>query len=302
MPCSSFVLVLALAVLLVGKAAVAQAPLSPREEKKRQVRLEPSAAASPEGIRVAPGTLTVLAFDTATVVEVVELEGKSRFRRFVVGPNALLLEPAVELLPSERLALEVAFKGGLPSATFFLVAAAAEVDREVEVVREEPPAQACQAQLTATLERCEARQKQLEQLQAHCEGLDLATVALAPGLENGPEVHTVKWHNPGDLTANQLVWAFRLRDRAALKVDVRNRSREPWVPARAEFVAADGARLEVRVIRLLQPTIVPDTAGFVAIEVEVPGAGNSPGPKRRYSMRLCDAQEERCLSGSGVVL
>ncbi|MDY7231407.1 DUF2381 family protein [Hyalangium rubrum] len=144
-------------VSLPGPVAWAQAGLSPAREVKAR-RAELSSGAVPE-VRVAPGYLTTLEFDSPLDRDALTVEGReSRFALLETNTRTLVLRPAVELASGERLLVTVGFADGLvpAKAVLALVAHPTEVDGQVQVVRQPLSSEALQARLEAALARCEA--------------------------------------------------------------------------------------------------------------------------------------------------
>jgi len=145
---------------LTGPVAVAQtgAPAA-REVKARRVELPLLGSGAVPEVRTAAGYLTVLEFDSPLECEALAVEGReSQFALLECNTRTLVLKPSVGLVAGERLLMTVGFADGqLPAkAVLALVGHPAEVDGQLQVIRQPLSSEALQARLEAALARCEA--------------------------------------------------------------------------------------------------------------------------------------------------
>jgi uncharacterized protein (TIGR02268 family) len=283
-------------VCLLWAVATPAQPRAPREKKERQVPLLRGPAEPPPQVRVAAGVLTSLSFNVPLAGA--RLESRERFTRMDVGASALYLEPALELAPTERLALHVTFADGR-EAVLFLVSDPNVVDSRVDFTLPERSAEASQRDMATTLALCEARSRQLEELQAWCEDANLTLLALA-GMLDDFTIEAVELRERPAMLHILRMKTYRLLGWLVLTVEVRNTGAAPWIPSRAQLTpAVPGAR--VRVV-FPEATLPPGATTRVAIEVQWRTPGAAPRPGATYALRLCDNAEEHCLSFSHVAL
>jgi len=169
--CLSFARLALPLVLLVGFTATAQPQevLRGRELKRRRVSLSVATADKPVELRVAPGYLTALEFDSPVDRDSVVLgDGGSRFALFEVTARTIVLKPVMELGPARGVELIVPFEdGAAPSRIVFsLVTHPAEVDAQVMVSRLPRTAEAIQAELDEVRVACATKDAELEALRA----------------------------------------------------------------------------------------------------------------------------------------
>jgi len=141
-------------VLLVGNVARAQ-PGPVREPRQRTVTVSGNPADAPQGLHVARGVTTVLLFKSRINASAVEVD-RARVRIVDAREWGLIFEPLAEPGAEDPLLLSVPFaEGSAPGrAVFELVTSPTEVDTRVDVVRSEPTAEACPAQLAEAQARC----------------------------------------------------------------------------------------------------------------------------------------------------
>ncbi|QSQ21174.1 DUF2381 family protein [Pyxidicoccus parkwayensis] len=272
-------LILLLAPFL-GTRALAQPPAAGqgRELKRRQVSLPVSSAAPPVELHVAPGFLTTLEFDSPVDRETVTLHGdEKRFARLEVNSHTLVLRPALELAPGERVLLTVPFMDGRAPArgVFALVAHASEVDVQVQVSRLPRTAEAVQAELDDVRAACAAKDAELEELRARTAasgpaGMIFAGLLDATGVQ-AQRLPNVEDRGRGMLTAEDIL-IFQANRWAAVALRVRNAGTEPWAPAEARLSrVADGVPLPVLAVRTQVSRIEPGRAALVVVESGAPG-------------------------------
>jgi uncharacterized protein (TIGR02268 family) len=250
---------------------------------------------------VAPGSPTFIRLDALIVRESVEVEGGAGF--FVdAGDRTLSIEPSVALGPKDRVVLRATFRQGTPPrATFLLVPATSEVDTVVLVSRPPEPAVACQVELAATHERCDALARELE---ADSRRVSPAALALA-GLLDSQGVKGGQLSGCADRKG-----ALRTRDCVRLRgsawavmfFDVINAGKEPWTPVQATLrPTVGGEPRTVGALLSLQATVAPGVAVRVAVEVEMSQSEQESWFTESYTLAVCDAAG-RCLTFENVEL
>ncbi|MCP3163344.1 DUF2381 family protein [Myxococcus qinghaiensis] len=262
--------------LLLGVAASAQ-PLPPdRERQERRVALSSSPAEPVPELRVAAGVLTSLVFDVPLDRGSVELEGRERFRLVDVGDRALLLEPAVDLGPGERLGLRVRFASSAMQdrGVFVLVSHAAQVDTRVEVFRRKDSIELLQAELMDTRAQLKAQTEENQKLRVLRDSGGPIELILSGALDHRVRVNRIKramerGHEGALKFMNGAT--FRADTWAAISVKVRTNGKRGWAPVSARVVnSKSGVRLGVIGVRSALPQGEPEGAGLVVIETEVP--------------------------------
>jgi uncharacterized protein (TIGR02268 family) len=288
-----------LASLLAGSVAAAQASPSERSAS-RSVVLTGNVGESPL-LFLAPDTPTLILLDAPIVRESVEVEGRARFARVDPGDEGITLALKEPIGPRERLALRFTYRGGYPSsAVFLLTGQPGVVDTVVKVSRPQQPLEACRVELATTRERCEAQRQELEELKARPSAVSPAAVVLA-GLVDEKGMKGADFWQGCNRVSGELGTA-RCRGLGAAKwsvvlLEVSNIGAEPWAPAWAEVTSkAGGAPRRARAVLSGQALIPPGGAESVAIEVEMPSRGEEAWLKELYSLRVCDASGNRCLS------
>jgi uncharacterized protein (TIGR02268 family) len=295
---------LTLASLLTGIAAAAQ-PASLKRAAPRTVVIT-AGTAKPHDIRVAPGFLTTLLLDAPIERLAVEVEGRERFSVVDAGDQLIGLMPESPLGLEESLTLRIRYRAGSPAlAELRLIADPAEVDTVVTVNRPQLPSEACQAELSATRQRCEAQEQELKQLKTWLPAANPAALGLARLVDD--DGVKVEWHQ-GDVTGLGPLQSVRLtRMRAAewavvVLQGVRNMERESWSPAWAEFTPkAGGSPRKARALLPLQVAIAPGELGSISVEVELPRRNKEEWLTELYSLALCD-EARHCLTAQDLKL
>ncbi|HYH96091.1 DUF2381 family protein [Hyalangium sp.] len=285
-------------VLLWATASTAQ-PRPPREKKERQASLLRAPADPVSHVRLAAGVLTSLSFNAALAR--VQVEGRERFTRLDVGERAIYLEPALELAPTERLALHVTFADGR-EAVLLLVPHPTEVDTRVDFTLPERSAETCELDLAATRARCEAQSQELErQFQETCATHGPALLALAGDMNGEFSKTSFAWASTAMLHAHAGV-KYRLGRWVVLTVQVENRGTALWTPARARLTFGTHPPIPVQVVFPSRTGLAPGATARIALELKlpVPGAPHVLGAK--HDLTLCDSTEERCLSALEINL
>jgi uncharacterized protein (TIGR02268 family) len=258
-------------------------------------------------IFLSPDVPTLILLDARIVRESVQVEGRARFARVDAGDQSITLALAVPLGPTERLALRFTYREGSPASVVFLLASqSGEVDSVINVSRPQQPVEACQVELSATRERCEAQSKALEELRAQPPTVSPAAGALA-GLMDKDGIKredfsyacaTVK----GELSAAQCMGLGALTW-SVVVLEMSNTGAEPWAPAWAEVTpAAGGPPRRARAVLSRQTSIPPGGTVSVAVEVEMPARKSREWLQALHTLRVCDPTGSRCFFVSHVNL
>ncbi|HZI14576.1 MAG TPA: DUF2381 family protein, partial [Myxococcus sp.] len=173
-----------LVMVLLGTRAGAQT----REEGTRALKARRIFLANEdkvprdEVLRLAPGVVTTVLFDTPIVPASVDRAALgNRFTPLVVDPSALVLKPAGEMPEKDpsRLTVRFADEAAPSSITFLLTTDAREVDVSVEVVRKPASAEELAAELTELRARCAVTEAGLGALRKQCALSGLAGAILS---------------------------------------------------------------------------------------------------------------------------
>nr|WP_225937057.1 DUF2381 family protein [Myxococcus sp. RHSTA-1-4] len=230
-------------------------------------------------LRVAPGVVTSLVFDTPLDLEAMkaELEGLgARFGLVDVGQSrmTMLLRPSAGFSPGSRQRVEVRFSRGEEPrrAVLELVSVPkAEAERQVEVTRQRPPEEGRVAALEARGAACEA---ELEAVKARS-AMPLAMLVLEGGLK--PEhprggrllKSNEDWPHPEDMELTQAA-LYRTKGRAALSLRLSLAlGSQRWTPGEAVVEdARTGRRRKVHGVAMNQPALEPGAEALLVVEWE----------------------------------
>lgn len=246
---------------LTGAVAVAQPGARvEREVKARRVELL-GAGAVPE-VRTAAGYLTVLEFDSPLDCGALTVESRdSRFALLECNTRTVVLKPAVELVAGERLLLTVGFADGqLPAkAVLALVGHPAEVDGQLQVVRQPLSSEALQARLEAALARCEASGLSRAVLSGTVDEQGVTVERLTAnvhwnGLEGAP-LSTQRAYR----SSKQLVVVIRLRLPLGTPA---------WVPGEARLLSARHVVVRRMPVWMDGGQLEPGQSGVLTVEVD----------------------------------
>jgi uncharacterized protein (TIGR02268 family) len=297
LPCA-----LALASLLIGTASAAQPALMKRAAPRTVVL-----TGHPEeshDLRVAPGFLTTVRLGGPIIRESLEVEAPGRFD-VDAGDQTLSIQPTAALEPYESRTLRVSYRAGSPAFVVLrLISDASEVDTVITVRRSQQSGEACQAELIATHQLCEAQGRELEQLKAQRPAVTPATLALAGLIDiDGVTVTEIATcvDARGELRPESCT-CMRASGWAVVTAVVRNNGKEPWAPTWAEFTpSGGGAPRKARALLPLLGVISPGELMTLAIEVELPWRERELWLRQSYTLTLCDAAG-RCLTVPRVEL
>jgi uncharacterized protein (TIGR02268 family) len=255
-------------------------------------------------IHLAPGAFTLLVLDAPIVREAVEMEGRARFAVVDVGDQIITLSPAVALGPAEQLALRVTYREGFPASAVFLLTG--PLDAVVKVSRPQQTGEACRVELSATRERCEAQRRELEELKARPPAASLAALALTEFVDRkgitGNDFDLACKKASGEVRP-RLCWGLGGATWSVVVLDVSPTGEEPWAPAWAEVLPAEGgAPRRARAVLARPATFPPGGSGRVAVEVEMPKRENPERLTAPHTLRVCNGDGSRCLSIPQVTL
>jgi uncharacterized protein (TIGR02268 family) len=217
--------------------------------------------APPHELRVARGVVTVLRFNAQLNRDAIEVEGRGTRIKVDAGDSSIILEPLIDLGPTERLMLSVPFADG-QRAVFVLVSHASEVDTRIDVVRRAQTAEACRAELAET--------------EARCSKISPARFARAGWLTDRGVVAQRIHDCFGDTRMAGLVcdegMAYRAEEWALVVLKIRNESKEhPWAPREVTLRGVkSGVLLMIRAVEVEPARIAPGEVGRVFVEIEPP--------------------------------
>lgn len=281
----------AILTVLLGLTASAQPPSGSRERRARRVALSGAPSDPVPELRVAAGVLTTLVFDAPLDRGSVELEGRERFRLVDAGDRSLVLEPAVDVEPGERLGLRVRFAGGLTQerGVLALVSHASEVDTRVEVFRQKDSVELLHAELAEMRAQVKAQADELHALRAVRSSGGPAELILAGVLDHRwvrtSRIKVSKEKGHKRALIGESATSFRAPTWAAISVKVRNVGKKSWRPETARIVnSKSGIGLGVISVRSGMPQFEPGGAGLLVVETEVP----SWEPGETCSLELLD--------------
>jgi uncharacterized protein (TIGR02268 family) len=293
--------VLVMMVALMGAAAGAP-PDAGGDRARRDPRIVLSGQedAKDPVLRVAPGVVTTVLFDTPIVPASVDREAlRGLFSHLVVDPSALVLKPAraMPLKAPPRLTVRFADESAPAHVTFVLVTDAHEVDASVEVVRKPASAEELATELTALRARCAATEAGLGALRRQCalSGLAGAILSGVVGYAGISAREVTSYPSESGIKADGPFFFFRAQGWAAMALDLDNPpDATPWEPGVARLRRwgkdgqPEGETLEVPV-QLLGERLEPGERARVVVEWPQE-AGAPPGD---YSLEVLDRTGRR---------
>lgn len=300
--CARLPVLLFLLLSWLGGTAVAQAPLHSEEQRQvRRLTLAPAPPRTPPEISIRPGTASLLLFDAALARDGVELEGRERFNRVVVGEDTLALLPSEALREGERLRLTMRFAKGVAPAEvrFHLLVVSGRADAQVEVMRSQSPSEPTRRESSAS-EASELLRLREEntRLRAARGPTDLTGALAASWMQDQGIAASQLKRSPPRVTGAELQQIGALSFRAATRVAVRwsatfSRNERPWSLGHAALIDAEGRRLRIVQTWQAQPT----AEGFDVI-VEAEAARHEAHGS--YTLELREAGGDRTLTLSAV--
>lgn len=288
-------------VLLAGPA------LAEPCRSMRHIELAAAPSGQVQRVCISPGQTTLFSFDTPLVPGSVTLEGADGFTWVEPGASTLKLIPSEKTPLGRELRMTVRFADGTApsSATFMLVAQAAEAASLVEVHRWKSPAESCQQELRAKKEETRLLREENARLRAQKEGPGGLTGLLASGVLGMHGVVAQDLTNgiardPMNPLAIPQVSQYRAEGRVALEMSLENPAGAPtWRVERATLTHEGKQGQELKVLRVWQQEpLLPGQRGRVIVEAELPRKGDQ-GP---YTLRLWDAESQRALTLAHVTL
>jgi uncharacterized protein (TIGR02268 family) len=262
--------VLVLALLLVGAKAKAQ-PSPARERRERSITVTGNPADPVPEIHVAKGVTTVLRFKVQMNRDAIEVDGRGTQIMVDVGDSSIILEPLIDLGPTERLVLRVPFADGKTpaQAVFALASSPSEVDTRIDAVRREPAAPTCPAEAHTGV-----RGPEDFLLLGYMDERGVPTAAIDPGWDDGQGFESLKGV------------AYRGKGWLMFRIGIRNRrGPQAWVPTEATLTSTAGEKLRGRVVleeqgerapgevvRALVVTEEPPASAGLVFTLEVSGA------------------------------
>jgi uncharacterized protein (TIGR02268 family) len=298
------VLLLAFVALSGTIVGAQEPPGSAVQGRTRRIELTSEPPAALPEISIQPGIASLLLFDTPLASDGVELEGKERFRRVVVGEDTVALMPSEALREGERLRLTVRFVAdAMPGeAHFLLVVSPGQADTQVEVLRVQCPPGPARSESTGLAEELQRLREENARLRAERAPSNLLDAITAPWMQSrGIAAEQFKRPFPrvtgADLELNDAL-CFRAASRVAVKLTVTfSRSERPWSMGSAALIGPDGQRLHI--IQVWQSKSTAGGAAGVLIVVEAEVAVSSPlGP---HTLELREAGGDRTLRLGSVL-
>jgi uncharacterized protein (TIGR02268 family) len=238
-------------VALGGTARGAQAsPDSGGQGRTRRIELAPVPPDTWPEVSIRPGIASLVLFDTPLARDGVELEGRERFRRVVVGEDTVALVPSDALREGERLRLTVRFAAGVTpaEARLLLVVARARADTQVEVVRSQHVSAPPPNESAGMAEELQRLREENALLRGERGPSGLLGAIAAPWMEDrGIAVRRLKQLSPrltgADAPKVEAV-CFRASSRVAVKLEVEfSPGERPWSPGDAVLIGPEGRRL-----------------------------------------------------------
>jgi uncharacterized protein (TIGR02268 family) len=291
----------ALPVLLLAllEAPPPVVPAQGGDAGMRRIELTADAPATGHEVRIRPGYVTTLLFDTPVQRGTVKLAGEERFHVATLGEDAraYLLLPSAQVQVGERLSLALSFADGAAPerASFLLVVHSGPPETQVNVYRQPRTLDSYRqesGEQRQRAEQCEGRLTQVlaSQGQEGLTGLEAGGL-LGQGITS-QDIFTTLTQHPHNAFTLRAAYSFRAMTRGAVRLKLVNTRPQPWEVAGAELVSASGVPLEVLKVWQAQPLHAGLEEGTtVLVEVELPVEGGQ-GP---HALKLWSAGEARSL-------
>nr|WP_246357939.1 DUF2381 family protein [Pyxidicoccus fallax] len=229
------------------------------QQQVRRIELGPeSPQVSPE-IGIRPGTGSLLLFDRPLAREGMELEGRERFSRVVMGDDTLAILPSEALREGERLRLTVRFAdGGVPAEVWLILVVREQADALVELPHARRGSAPVRPEASALLEELERLREETARLrESHGPGglTGLLTAAWAQGHGIATKaLETAILHGVGTKDQVTLV-SYRAAKRVAVEVRATFApGTPPWSAGSAVLRDAKGRQLRVVQVWQSEPT------------------------------------------------
>ncbi|PTL84135.1 DUF2381 family protein [Vitiosangium sp. GDMCC 1.1324] len=304
--CAPFLTTPLLLALLSSTPAIAQ-PTSEEWDTAgdRNLELRADDAGQVSEMRIGPGQVSTLEFNTRLLQGGVVVEGREHFRSVMVDEAA----GVVTLLPSDTvprdrpLTVTVQFADeDLPrSATFRLVVHPARAERQVRVYRRPRSGESYQQESRQERERadrCEAQLTQTRAEQQHPDGLTgLIDIGLMAGNEGvrAQEISESIHQRPGETLQVFRANSYHAKERVAVELNVGNTGTAPWTVEWAELVGRNGKRLRIISVWPLKP-IPPGEPLRLVVEAEA----TEEQARDTFILKLWEANGPRTITLRGV--
>jgi uncharacterized protein (TIGR02268 family) len=302
--------VVVLSVLFLGLAALAQPHPVLASPPVRSLELPPLRGAAE--VRVAPGLPTLLLFNAKLDRAAIERAGRELgLARVAMAEDTLLVVPAQEAKPGERLTLPLRFAGedAHEGEAVVLVVDSSRAEAYVQVVRRVRTVPALEEALAAALERGAALEAAVEARSAELTTVRAEKASMAPLIEAGVlgrdgirpmelGAVTLEPREDGTGTARLYVAAGRVAFDIELTLAAQAR---PWAlgEARLKPEKKGASPIPARVARLLGTAVLaPGQKARLLVEFEVP----TEGALRQYNLEVTEQEGERSLYRAGVKL
>ncbi|WIG93881.1 DUF2381 family protein [Myxococcus sp. SDU36] len=292
-------LVMTAVVLLLGSAALAQAPNTKRWRRvERAVALSAGAGEPVQRLRLAPGVVTTVLLDSDAVLEGELPEAlRGLFTRLDVTGSHLLLQPAVAI-PAQGvppLVLRFTDAAAPQRLVLELTTEANVVDSVVDVRRHPATVTQLEAELVALRERNALLEARLATARRPVPQPGLASAVFSGAID--PKGVLVKWMDDpaseAELKVRQLD-SYRSGSWVALAVKLENPPGEaPWQPGIARLTALDsngrptGEAMELPLL-LQEPRLRPGQSAIAVVQWPAPKR-----PPHAYALELWDTGRRR---------
>ncbi|QSQ22056.1 DUF2381 family protein [Pyxidicoccus parkwayensis] len=289
-------------VALGAMAAAAQESPGSREQAReptRRIELSSESPAALPEIAIQPGIASLMLFDGPLIRDRLDLEGRERFRRVVVGEDTVALVPSEALRDGERLRLTVRFAAGRrpTEALFLLVVVQEHADTQVEVVRERnagPPDLKDPGELMQELQRLREENARLRAERGPSELV--GAIASQWMGDTGVAVKQLKWPATqvrGVEFAQMEAMSFRVEDKIAVEVSMTFPPGEhPWRIGSAALIGPQGQRPHILQVWQSGSTAGSNPDVRIIVEADAP-RNKAPGA---YTLELQEAGGTRTLT------
>ena len=282
-------------VVLAGPALAAPC------QSVRHLEILATASGEAQRVCISPGQTTVFSFDTPLAPGAITLEGADGFTWVEPGTSTLKLIPSDKAQLGRELRVTVRFvdSAAPSSATFVLVAHAAEAASLVEVHRRTRSAESYQQELREKEEEARQLREENARLRMNKEGPGGLTGLLVSGSMDMGGVtaqnltEAVMTASTGALQVRRLR-SFRSTGRVAIELLLRSPKDAPaWTVAGATLIHEGKQGQGLKVLSLWQqaPTALEHNKRVI-VEAESPGDANQ-GP---YTLRLWDTEGQRAIT------
>ncbi|RKH55813.1 DUF2381 family protein [Corallococcus aberystwythensis] len=298
MSLSTSVMPLVLTVLM-GTTAVAQSrtPVM-RERKARQLTLRAEEPPVLIALHVAAHEVTTVTFDAPIVPESVDRSVLAPFfSRVAVHEDVLVLKASMDIPAGKEPVLTVRFAGaGAPTQVgFVLTTVEAEVDSQVEVLRQGRTAQDLGKELADLRARCAVTEAGLAPLRAQCALSGLGGAVLTGAItRKGVAVDYLgePSASPGMRATSPHV-LYRTENARALSTSLFNVvGSAPWIPGFARMTPRGPNALPARELPLLMQVKQLAPGERATVVVEWNALPDLP-PGTHFTLELLDAKGER---------